>query len=175
MTEDNAPTTAISDRPSSMLPALRIELLDAQKAAAELRKEQFDRWTPIQKLILDKTAEFNRNNAELLQSLAEADARAASLEATLRSAVVEAYKDRLSVNPKAPKKLADGLSVQVRVTYIYRESDAVTWAKANAPYLLREAVNVEQFEAAMKAMGEKRPGFVKMEEKIVAAIGKEKQ
>lgn len=118
-------------------------------------------------------ARLREENAELIEAKEHERARAESLKATLRSAIVAEYDARIAADPKAGKSLGDGLSVQVRTKYEYDTAEAAVWAKENAPFMLKISVDAKLFEAAMKQL-DKLPGFVTVKSNVVAVIKEEK-
>lgn len=153
--------------PTIDLNALKAEMIAAEENCAAIEEEFENRYALVRSAIAKLDADFGAANAELIKARDEERARAESLEKTLRSAIVAAY-DR---NPEGGKHLGDGLSVQVRSKYEYREDEALTWAKTNAAVLIVESVDRKGFEAMLKGM-KKLPPFVRISESTVAVIKK---
>lgn len=147
------------------LKALKDEMMIARANLFNIEMEFEKRYASVRAAIAKLDEEFGKANAELIKAKDEEAARAASLEQSLRSAVVAAY----DANPDNGKQLGDGLSVQVRTKYEYGEADAVKWARENAPVMIVNAIDKKAFEAMIKGM-KTMPDFVRVTTSTVAVI-----
>lgn len=155
------------------LHALRIEMLDAQKAFSEISITFAERENVLKAKIEELQQAFMADNAELIETVVYEKARMESLEKTLRSAIVADYKARLASDPEATKQSGAGMSVQVKTKYSYEQAAAVIWAKENAQMLIKIEVDTALFEKMIKQLPA-LPDFVKATPNVVAVIGKEK-
>lgn len=147
------------------LKALKDEMMIAKANLYNMEMEFEKRYASVRAAIAKLDEEFGAANAELIKAKDEEAARAASLEQSLRSAVVAAYK----ANPDGGKHLGEGLSVQVRNRYEYGEGDALKWASDNAPVLIIHSIDKKQFDAMLKGM-KALPEFVRVSRSTVAVI-----
>jgi len=147
------------------------EILELKEKVAVLRnnlgewREAYDKekaW--LDERIADLTKLWETKNAELIESFRESAQANGEAEHELREALVAHYE-------KTGNKTFDKqLSVRVNTKLIYPTGKALDWCKANAPFLIKEELDVKNFEQVAKAQNF---DFVEVEEKVSAVISKE--
>jgi hypothetical protein len=107
--------------------------------------------------------QFEREHETLLTMRETAGREAEEAEAALRAAAEDHYR------ATGEKKPVAGVSIQERVVVKYNDADALAWAKASMPQLVRETVDARAFEKVAKAAPAAVP-FVRVETVGKAAI-----
>lgn len=134
----------------------------AVKAEAEsLANELKARRSAFEETLKAALKGWEAENAEEIQIVNDTVAEAERKEKELRAAVVAAWP-----GGKAPKVIAEGLSVRVTPKPVYDEARAIEWAiEKNLPDLLK--LDATKFK---KAAGVLKPDFVTYEETVTAVI-----
>lgn len=119
------------------------------------------------RLIEEIEEKFRANNAELIELADRAVEIHAKAEAALRQAIIDEH------NRTGNKMIDKDLKLSVRVNRKILIKDnvaALTWAKANAPLLVREILDEKAFAKIVETLPE-LPTFVEEAKTPIAVIG----
>lgn len=143
---------------------IKDSIISLRKSRAEMEAEIRDRRAPIQEQIDQLWAEFNKNNAELLDTMAKAIDQETELDLELRQLAINHF------NATGEKKLDKHISVPVTNKLVYDESAAVKWADINAPVMIKRTIDRKAFESLPNVA---ELEFVSTDPSIVAMISKD--
>lgn len=141
------------------LGALKENAVAARTAFEQAEAEIFVHREQLAAEIQRLQTEFSERHADAISAIEEKRLFAETCEATLREAIVDFY------NRYREKQLGSGLSVRVTKKIRYEETQAIEWARANAPVCIVEAIDKKRFEALADGLD-----FVETIETVVPVI-----
>jgi hypothetical protein len=133
--------------------------LNDKKAAAECAEELKPLRERLEEQIAELKTQFAEQNADLLGTEKAFEESATGYETQLREIAIAHFSET------GEKTLDENLSVRVNAKFLYEQDEAVAWAEANAPIMIRKTVDKSAFENFADGLD-----FVTKEETVTAVL-----